>query len=284
MMVCQCISGPRSRRPAEALGVGGGACAGLGSLQPGGLTGNGHVFTGSVSVCAQSSLTLWTLPSRLLCLWDFPGENTGVGCHFLLQGIFPGIESVSPASPALQADSLQLNNQESPTGPESIANHQRTHVQLRHPWLVRVAGWKGGMREAKLTWPAASTLLPLEPSGGSPVPWAHPPKAPSTFCCGNWEGAKGMAQFGSCGQLQLVVDHRGRAGPTLCWAGAAGRTSSTESGLMPSSLHVSFTQQMFIERVRDPALGAGSIAVSLTESERGERAYCCACYRRGTRS
>ena len=23
------------------------------------------------------------------CPWDFPGKNTGVGCHFLLQGIFP---------------------------------------------------------------------------------------------------------------------------------------------------------------------------------------------------
>ena len=28
-------------------------------------------------------------PTRLLCPWDFPGENTGVGCHFLLWGIFP---------------------------------------------------------------------------------------------------------------------------------------------------------------------------------------------------
>ena len=28
-------------------------------------------------------------PARLLCAWDFPGKNTGVGCHFLLQGIFP---------------------------------------------------------------------------------------------------------------------------------------------------------------------------------------------------
>ena len=28
-------------------------------------------------------------PARLLCLWDSPGKNTGVGCHFLLQGIFP---------------------------------------------------------------------------------------------------------------------------------------------------------------------------------------------------
>jgi len=27
-------------------------------------------------------------PTRLLCPWDTPGKNTGVGCHFLLQGIF----------------------------------------------------------------------------------------------------------------------------------------------------------------------------------------------------
>ena len=29
------------------------------------------------------------LPIRLLGPWDFPGRNTGVGCHSLLQGIFP---------------------------------------------------------------------------------------------------------------------------------------------------------------------------------------------------
>ena len=28
-------------------------------------------------------------PARHLCAWDFPSKNTGVGCHFLLQGIFP---------------------------------------------------------------------------------------------------------------------------------------------------------------------------------------------------
>ena len=27
-------------------------------------------------------------PARLLCPWDSPGNNTGVGCHSLLQGIF----------------------------------------------------------------------------------------------------------------------------------------------------------------------------------------------------
>ena len=28
-------------------------------------------------------------PTRLLCPWDFPGKDAGVGCHFLVQGIFP---------------------------------------------------------------------------------------------------------------------------------------------------------------------------------------------------
>ena len=30
---------------------------------------------------------LW--PARLLCPWNFLGKNTGMGCHFLLRGIFP---------------------------------------------------------------------------------------------------------------------------------------------------------------------------------------------------
>ena len=41
----------------------------------------------------QSCLTLCDPmvhePARLLCPWDSPGKNTGVGSHSLLQGIFP---------------------------------------------------------------------------------------------------------------------------------------------------------------------------------------------------
>ena len=36
----------------------------------------------------QLFVTPWTVPARLLYPWDFPGKITGVGCHFLLQGIF----------------------------------------------------------------------------------------------------------------------------------------------------------------------------------------------------
>ena len=33
-------------------------------------------------------VTLWTVASRLLCPWDSPGRNIGVGHHILLQGVF----------------------------------------------------------------------------------------------------------------------------------------------------------------------------------------------------
>ena len=33
-------------------------------------------------------VTLW-IATSLLCPWNSPGKNTGVGWHFLLQGIFP---------------------------------------------------------------------------------------------------------------------------------------------------------------------------------------------------
>ena len=63
-------------------------------------TGKG-VLQGCISSCAgscvcvlvtQSCLTLkphGLQPTRLLCPWDFPGKNTAVSCHFLLQRIFP---------------------------------------------------------------------------------------------------------------------------------------------------------------------------------------------------
>ena len=37
------------------------------------------------SLC-DDPMDLWL--TRLVCPWEFSGKNTGVGCHFLLQGIF----------------------------------------------------------------------------------------------------------------------------------------------------------------------------------------------------
>ena len=49
-------------------------------------------YTSYVCMCAQSCLTLRShglQAARLLCPWNFPGKNTGVGYHFSLQVIFP---------------------------------------------------------------------------------------------------------------------------------------------------------------------------------------------------
>ena len=52
-----------------------------------------YIFESEIVNCWVMSNSLWPsmdcgLP-KVLCLWDFPGKNTGVGSHFLLQGIFP---------------------------------------------------------------------------------------------------------------------------------------------------------------------------------------------------
>ena len=69
---------------------------------------------------------LW--PARLLCPWDFSSKNTGVGCHFLLQGTFL-TQGSNPSLLTLlhwQADSLPPNHLGIPKGwrarPKSVEN------------------------------------------------------------------------------------------------------------------------------------------------------------------
>ena len=73
----------------------------LGNVNPNSL------FLGGVVLLSQSFLTLlqphglW--PTRLLCSWDSPGKNTGVGWHSPGDLPDPGTKH---GSPALWADSL----------------------------------------------------------------------------------------------------------------------------------------------------------------------------------
>ena len=56
-------------------------------------------------------------PARLFCTWNYPGKNTGVDCHFLLQGIFPTQGSslhLLHVFAELQTDSLPVSQQGSP--------------------------------------------------------------------------------------------------------------------------------------------------------------------------
>ena len=59
----------------------------------------------SRSVMSDSLQPRGLSPARLLCPWNSPGKNTGVGSHALLQGNLPD-PGIEPGSLTLQADSL----------------------------------------------------------------------------------------------------------------------------------------------------------------------------------
>ena len=66
--------------------------------------------------CPRLFVTTWTVARQAPLSWDSLGKNTGVGCRFLLQGIFPTQGSnVCLLCPLhWQADSLPLSHLGSP--------------------------------------------------------------------------------------------------------------------------------------------------------------------------
>ena len=77
---------------------------------------------------------LWS--SRLLCPWDSPGKNTGVGCHFLLQRIFPtqglnpGLLHCRQILYCWDATEALLNHQRSPSEVTTIGIYLLRGVTL----------------------------------------------------------------------------------------------------------------------------------------------------------
>ena len=81
---------------------------------------------------------LWS--SRFLCPWDFSGKSTEVGCHFLLQVIFPKADHLA---------SLQS------TLPSKSPGYLRTHFKAKSK------GLRAGRAEG---WPAVSEIAALAKS------------------------------------------------------------------------------------------------------------------------
>ena len=122
----------------------------------------------SRSVTSNSFWPHGLQPSRLLCLWDSPGKNTGVGCHSLLQGIFP-IQGLnrgllhcwkipyhlgypgSPASLGLWKNCLPRNWSLMPKSWEPADRcPQERRIRRLYSGLMQV--WKAG-RWCKSEWP-----------------------------------------------------------------------------------------------------------------------------------
>ena len=95
---------------------------------------------GVTSVVYNSLQPYGLYPARLLCPWDSPGKNTGVGCHFLLQGIFLTQELNLHLLCLLhwRADSLPLSHLGNPLsipcspGESGLASRGRLGFQGQH--------------------------------------------------------------------------------------------------------------------------------------------------------
>ena len=72
-------------------------------------------------------VTPWTVARQAPLPWDFQGKNTGVGCHFLLQGIFT-IQGLNPHLLHWQVVYLPLSHQGIPPCMLSIAFFFFLHV------------------------------------------------------------------------------------------------------------------------------------------------------------
>ena len=114
---------------------------------------------------ARSYLTLWPhglKPSKLLCPWNSPGKNTEVGCHSLLQGIFP-TQGSNPGLPHWKQILYQVSHKGSPRLLECIAYPFSSRFsQPRNPtgvsciaggffinWAIREAPFRGDTANPK---------------------------------------------------------------------------------------------------------------------------------------
>ena len=75
----------------------------------------------SCSVMSGSLWPPWTLPDRLLCPRNSPGQNNGVGNHSLLQGTFP-TQGLNPGLPFCRRTVYHLSHQVSPRIQEWVAS------------------------------------------------------------------------------------------------------------------------------------------------------------------
>ena len=79
----------------------------------------------SHSVVSNSFVIPWTIACQAPLSLDFPGKNTGVGCHSLLQGIFP-TQGLNSGLLHCRQILYHLSHQGSPLGYESLLDIKST--------------------------------------------------------------------------------------------------------------------------------------------------------------
>jgi len=118
--------------------------------------------------------------TRFFCPWDFPGKNTGVGCHFLLWGTF-SFQGSNPYLLHWQADSLSLSYLGSLINGYMLFSWYVMSDYLRRHWLQHTS-LSPGVRRCPS--PSCSSPSPgVCPSSYPLNRWCHPTISSSVFLC-----------------------------------------------------------------------------------------------------
>ena len=127
-------------------------------------------------------------PTRLLCPWDSPSKNTGVGCHFLLHGssnqtLKHNEQTIIIICPCSFAQNSKYRRQRRGGVARGGGTARRRSVGAGYPWRSDAAGscscngnafWRGPRRLAALAQLSRAPGLPrgAQGSGDSPgVGW-----------------------------------------------------------------------------------------------------------------
>ena len=125
------------------------------------------------SVMSDSFATPKTVAHQTPRPWNFPGKNTGVGCHFLLQGIFP-TQGLNPCLLHWQLDSLPLCRQlvgwQVGVGEKCVLSHSSCVWVFATPWAIALQAPLSMGFSRQEYWSG----LPCPPPGDLPNPGIEP--------------------------------------------------------------------------------------------------------------
>ena len=120
---------------------------------------------------SNSFATPWTIACQASLCTGFAGRDTGVGCHFLLQGIFP-TQGLNLHLLHCQVGSLPLSHQGSPR-PCTVIIRTSTMFQRRAGPTCGMPRAPGGSQRSQPGWPGG-----MESGGQTDLPEAPSPRAP----------------------------------------------------------------------------------------------------------
>ena len=113
--------------------------------------------------CACLFYTSWTVALRALQPWNFPGKSTEVGCHFLLQGIFPPRTPTHISYSSCQFSQFSHSVVSDSLWPPWIAAHQASLSITNSRSSLRLTPTKSVMPSSHLILCRPLLLLPPVP-------------------------------------------------------------------------------------------------------------------------